>query len=53
MRVLQKGFYFFDKKPFIVMASAEDMQMNTEVVKTLPFRVQFSKLDIKLGRKIA
>ena len=47
MHVVNKGIYFFDKKPFLVKAWNPEMDINTESIKSLPLWVQFPDLDIK------
>ncbi|KAJ8419500.1 hypothetical protein Cgig2_026412 [Carnegiea gigantea] len=48
LKVIQKGFYLFDQKPFIVKAWIAEMETNTEAIASLPIWVQFPELDIKL-----
>ena len=36
MAVIQRGVYFFDKKPFIVKAWNEDLTLDTSFLQTLP-----------------
>ena len=45
--VVQGGVYFFDKKPLLVKPWNEKMDINIEVITSLPIWVRFSYLDIK------
>ncbi|KAJ8443420.1 hypothetical protein Cgig2_024197 [Carnegiea gigantea] len=45
--VVQRGVYFFDKKPLLVKPWNEEMDINTEDITSLPIRVKFPDLDIK------
>jgi len=47
MTVVQRGVYFFDKKPFIVKAWNEGLILDTSSLQSLPIWVQFLDLDIK------
>jgi len=47
MKVIQKGFYHFDQKPFIVKSWAPKMETHTEAIASLPIWVKFPELDIK------
>ncbi|KAJ8420786.1 LOW QUALITY PROTEIN: hypothetical protein Cgig2_017723 [Carnegiea gigantea] len=43
----KKGWYFFDRKPFIANAWNEDSPLNTSNLHSVPIRVWFLELDIK------
>ncbi|KAJ8423024.1 hypothetical protein Cgig2_028227 [Carnegiea gigantea] len=45
--VLQRGVYYFNKKPFLVKPWNEEMDLHTESLVSLPIWVIFSDLDIK------
>ena len=45
--VLKKGIYYFDRKPFIVKALNENLNMDTNDIRSLPIWVQFLELDVK------
>ncbi|KAJ8430872.1 hypothetical protein Cgig2_011335 [Carnegiea gigantea] len=48
--VIQRGVYFFDKKPFIVEVWNGNLSLDTSSLQSLPIWVQFLELDInKLG----
>ncbi|KAJ8424009.1 hypothetical protein Cgig2_032393 [Carnegiea gigantea] len=46
LEVIQRGVYFFNKKPFIVEAWNESLSLDTSWLQSLPLWVQFLKLDI-------
>jgi len=45
--VLRRGLYFFDRKPFIVRAWNEVMQLDISSLHTLPIWVQLPNLKLK------
>jgi len=47
MTVLKKGWYFFDRKPFIVKAWNKDLSLDTSNLHSIPIWVRFPTLDIK------
>ena len=47
MKVLQRGVYFFYKKPFIVKAWNKALKLDTSVLQTLPIWVQFLEFNLK------
>ncbi|KAJ8424909.1 hypothetical protein Cgig2_001552 [Carnegiea gigantea] len=47
LQVIQKGFFTFDQKPFIVKPWSPKMNINTESISSLPIWVHFPELDIK------
>ncbi|KAJ8450604.1 hypothetical protein Cgig2_020241 [Carnegiea gigantea] len=47
LQVTQWGIYFFDSKPFVVKPWNENMEMNLEVMHSIPLWVQFPELDIR------
>ena len=47
LTVIQKGFYLFDQKPFIVKPWTPEMEINIEAITSLPIWVRFPQLDIK------
>ena len=47
LKVIQRGFYLFDQKPFIVKPWTPEMEINTEAITSLPIWVRFPELDIK------
>ncbi|KAJ8441600.1 hypothetical protein Cgig2_023753 [Carnegiea gigantea] len=47
MAVLQKGIYFFNRKPFIVKAWNEGLRVDIHALRSVPIWVQFTELDTK------
>ena len=47
MEVVQKGIYYFDRKPFVAKPWNEEMEINTVKIFSLPVWVQLPGLYIK------
>ena len=47
LEVLKRGVYFFDRKPFIVKAWNEGLNLDIHSLQSLPIWVQFPELDLK------
>ncbi|KAJ8433496.1 hypothetical protein Cgig2_018030 [Carnegiea gigantea] len=47
IKVLKKGWYFFDRKLFITKAWNEDLSLDTSNLHSIPIWVRFPELDIK------
>ena len=45
--VLKKGIYYFGRKPFIVKARNENLDLDTNGIRSLPVWVQFLELNVK------
>lgn len=46
-RVLSHGFYYFNRKPFIVKGWNPDLDLNTDSLTSIPLWIQLPELDIK------
>ncbi|KAJ8421497.1 hypothetical protein Cgig2_028517 [Carnegiea gigantea] len=47
IKVLKKGWYFFDRKLFITKAWNEDLSLDTSNLHSIPIWVRFPEMDIK------
>jgi len=47
LEVLQKGVFYFARKPFMVKPWNPEMEINTADIQSLPIWVQMPGLDIK------